>query len=60
MLEVDESRAGGHRYFEALRAEANSGGVEAMLNFLLKLKSTTLIPSCPPDQGSGRRADPQR
>jgi hypothetical protein len=34
---ADESRAGDHAYFAALRAEADNGGIAAMLDFLLRV-----------------------
>jgi hypothetical protein len=36
VLDVDPARAGDAAYFKALHAEANSGGIEAMMHALLK------------------------
>ena len=40
MFDVDERRAGDHAYFAALRHQANSGGIEAMLHALLAVDLT--------------------
>jgi hypothetical protein len=44
VLEVSDKRAGDHRYFANLADEADSGGIEAMLGFLLKLDISKFSP----------------
>jgi hypothetical protein len=44
VLDVDDSYAHDRRYFDPLYAEANSGGVEAMLDFLLRLNLSEFNP----------------
>jgi hypothetical protein len=44
MLDVDESRVDDERYFTALRHEADSGGIEAMLYALMRLDITSFNP----------------
>lgn len=44
VLDVDDRRAGDKRYFDALHREADKGGIEAMLDFLLRLNLSQFDP----------------
>jgi hypothetical protein len=48
VLDVDESRAGDRQYFNRLWAEANNGGIEAMLHTLLRIDLTNFNPASVP------------
>jgi hypothetical protein len=45
VLNVDESRAGDRQYFNRLWAEANNGGIEAMLHTLLRIDLSAFNPA---------------